>query len=463
MICCFTLTISAANYYPSEIGNTWVFLSTDGGEKLTYTVETSENPDIEGLILLKITHEVIGTGTITGTDIYHITVDNDGSLLLHQSITDEGALGIADVTYDPPVVFFPAELPRGHTWQIIVETELKLAGKVTGTSTITVVEIEDVETPAGVFKDCVKLEIKQKDITPLIILHKTSYQWLAPDIGPVKFLSDQDIVYELQHYNLVEPEPETSLMEVSIEQKPTKNVDSIKLGIELNNGKDVSAYSGLVVFDATVLKYISATTGDYLPSGGIFIRPFLDEDDTYKLSLDLGDTTQTGSTVTFGIQKLSASDFLFQIPDVPPEIARPNGEYWGIGILGSAPIDSDTQLPVEKDGNGTLVTFTFEVIDSDKPAIIALPEFSLSDAFDTPLPVTIKEMVVTDLVPLVGEKLSTDVNGDGKVNILDLVRVASFFGESVTAENATVDVNGDGEINILDLVRIAQDFGKSDT
>lgn len=272
LICCFTLTVSAANYYPSDIGNTWVFLSADGGEKLTYTIEPPKDTDVEGLIVLKITNEAIGTDLEPSTDLYDITVENDGSLLLHHSLTDEGAFGFADVTYDPPVTFFPAELPLGHTWQIMVETELLLVGEVSSTTTITVVAIEDVETAAGVFKDCVKLEIMQKDITATVALRKTSYQWLASDIGPVKFLSDQDVVYELQDYNLLEPKTETPLME------------------------DVS--------------------------------------------------------------------------------------------------------------------------------------------------------------------LSSDVNGDGTVNILDLVRVASYLGESVSDENASVDVNNDGEINILDLVQIAQDFGK---
>lgn len=59
------------------------------------------------------------------------------------------------------------------------------------------------------------------------------------------------------------------------------------------------------------------------------------------------------------------------------------------------------------------------------------------------------------------EEINTDVNGDGEVNILDLVRIAASFGQPVSAENAVADVNGDGEINILDLVRVAQDFGKS--
>ena len=59
------------------------------------------------------------------------------------------------------------------------------------------------------------------------------------------------------------------------------------------------------------------------------------------------------------------------------------------------------------------------------------------------------------------EEINTDVNADGEVNILDLVHVASAFGQPVSEENAAADVNADGEINILDLVQVAQDFGKS--
>ena len=51
---------------------------------------------------------------------------------------------------------------------------------------------------------------------------------------------------------------------------------------------------------------------------------------------------------------------------------------------------------------------------------------------------------------------SADVNGDGEVNIQDLVLVASRFGE--TGENAA-DVNGDGVVNIQDLVLVAGAFG----
>ena len=132
LICYFGFTVAAENYYPAEVGNTWVFLSVDGSEKRTYTLEVPERTEIEGLIALKITNEALGTD-VSVTDTYLITVENNGGLLLHQSAVDQGAFGIAAATFDPPTTFFPAELPLGHTWQIVVETQLKLVGAVTST------------------------------------------------------------------------------------------------------------------------------------------------------------------------------------------------------------------------------------------------------------------------------------------------------------------------------------------
>ena len=49
--------------------------------------------------------------------------------------------------------------------------------------------------------------------------------------------------------------------------------------------------------------------------------------------------------------------------------------------------------------------------------------------------------------------LSADVNGDGEVNVLDLVIVAANFGTS-EATVAQGDVNGDGEVNREDILAV---------
>ena len=54
-------------------------------------------------------------------------------------------------------------------------------------------------------------------------------------------------------------------------------------------------------------------------------------------------------------------------------------------------------------------------------------------------------------------RVTADVNGDGEVNIQDLVAVAAALGQA--GENAA-DVNGDGEVNIQDLVAVAAALGE---
>lgn len=59
------------------------------------------------------------------------------------------------------------------------------------------------------------------------------------------------------------------------------------------------------------------------------------------------------------------------------------------------------------------------------------------------------------------ELLASDANRDGIVNILDLVFVASHFGETQTEDQyLSSDVNSDGTVNISDLMLVASHFGK---
>ena len=58
-----------------------------------------------------------------------------------------------------------------------------------------------------------------------------------------------------------------------------------------------------------------------------------------------------------------------------------------------------------------------------------------------------------ELEPLSESVNRLDVNGDGVINILDLVAVANAFGKTEP------DINGDGIVSILDLVLVAKELG----
>ena len=69
------------------------------------------------------------------------------------------------------------------------------------------------------------------------------------------------------------------------------------------------------------------------------------------------------------------------------------------------------------------------------------------------------ETVRSDSIIIPSEARPTDVNGDGVVNILDLVIVANNLGmQVVEGTKPNSDVNGDNIVNILDLVAVAADF-----
>jgi len=82
---------------------------------------------------------------------------------------------------------------------------------------------------------------------------------------------------------------------------------------------------------------------------------------------------------------------------------------------------------------------------------------------DTPYIMDASNMDRYPLIYPFGYVPSPDVNNDGIVDILDLVRIALAYGAipGTPIWNAYVDLNQDSIIDLFDLVIIAVNFGKT--
>ncbi len=202
----FVCSVSSAapNYYPMQLSNVWVLESLDGTQRVTYTLEEAGddfpgNPEVRKL---KMTSETLGVDAST-TTLSFVERDSEGVKLHKLVVEPDSVFGEASVAFSPPAVFFPFPLRLGDTWEIAASTEVNLLGPVKLTTVAEVVALEDVVTPTGTFKDCFKIRLRSRTVSAFIISRSTFYQWLAPDVGPVKFQTDQDIVFELVSSNLL--------------------------------------------------------------------------------------------------------------------------------------------------------------------------------------------------------------------------------------------------------------------
>ena len=178
--------------------------------------------------------------------------------------------------------------------------------------------------------------------------------------------------------------------------------EQLTFSLNITMGVNVVGYQATVQFDATSLRYVEGANGDYLPAGAFFIPPI-----------------SKSNTVT----------------------------------LAASSLDEETE------GDGTLATITFEIIDA-KASTLSLLNVLLTDSTGNTTTPEIENAEITTLpgLPTALSHLTEDVNADGVINIVDLTLVASNFDK--TGDNVA-DVNGDGVVNIVDLTLVAAAFGNT--
>ena len=232
LACSLVLTAAAQNYYPADIGNTWVFESVDGAERSTYTLEGPEIIDGQERILLKISTEELSTGEVN-TNRYFLTVGNE-AIELHRTVLELKGPPAAIVTADfpTPVTFFPLQLELGDAWKIAADAEVKLEilPPLSGESitNFEVVGFEDVITPVGTFENCAKVQLDLNfTVGGFLNIDSNTHQWFAPDVGPVQFENSDGLLFSLVSSNLLTVPEEPDITEEDSTPEPPPEEDVI--------------------------------------------------------------------------------------------------------------------------------------------------------------------------------------------------------------------------------------------
>ena len=227
----FAFAAIAQNYYPADIGNTWVFESVDGEERTTYTLEGPETIDGQERILLKIRTEELSTGEVD-TDKYFLTVGGE-AIELHRTVLelkDPPAIVTAD--FPTPATFFPLQLVLGDKWQIAADADAKLEiGLALSGSSITNLEVvgfEDVITPVRTFQNCAKVLLDLNfTVGGFLNIDSNTHQWFAPDIGPVQFENSDGLIFGLISSNLLTEPEEPDTTEEDVTPEPPSEEDTM--------------------------------------------------------------------------------------------------------------------------------------------------------------------------------------------------------------------------------------------
>jgi hypothetical protein len=115
-------------------------------------------------------------------------------------------------------------------------------------------------------------------------------------------------------------------------------------------------------------------------------------------------------------------------------------------------------VPDLQPGNGTTLTFVWNTTAGtvDRHTITASATVVPSDTDPTN---NEKSRVLTITSPTGPD---TDINGDGRVDMVDIAMVSHAFGtrEGDARWIPAADINGDGIINMIDIATVARDFGK---
>lgn len=189
----------AQNYYPDEVGNTWILRSKDGIEERLVTIEGPETIAGESVNVISDGTYPVSNPRSNNPNKFFIKATPKEVQIFRATATVD-VFGEITINYSPPETFLPIPIVLNKPWTVVGEASLGFLS-IAVTNVATAVAVEDVTVPTGTYHDCLKIE-QEASASGLLSFSTQSTMWLAPDFGLVKSLSSNGVTFELIDYDV---------------------------------------------------------------------------------------------------------------------------------------------------------------------------------------------------------------------------------------------------------------------
>ena len=196
----------------------------------------------------------------------------------------------------------------------------------------------------------------------------------------------------------------------------------------------------------------------YTPSGNVTLYAIWQQDQETVGTLSLGTASgSAGSEVVLDVKLdrnpgIMALNFFFDYDKSKLEFL--GGEEgtltgWTFSTKGNGALwDSDADCT----DTGTIARLRFKILEgADEGTVsVVLRDLLAGNYADQEIHFAAVSGKVT-----IRNRIPGDMTGDGKVNIMDLIRLRKHLaGDSVDIDLSNADVTGDGKVNVMDLIRL---------
>lgn len=195
------------DYYPLEVGNTWTFRDSNDN---TINFEIIDTIDIWGDTsdTTAFVKQMTTSGLEDAANFSYVAKSSD---VVHQYAMGGSNAGGDTIIFSPELSIYRFPLIPGESWEIEFNVKLPEGFFVgSGTAVYEVVLEEDLTVEAGSFQHV--FQVKEDFTWELLgreIDHIITYHWVAPNVGTVKFVQEENIGGEtiiteatLQSYSL---------------------------------------------------------------------------------------------------------------------------------------------------------------------------------------------------------------------------------------------------------------------